>query len=536
MLDRLAATRWDIAGFSRLLGIEPHPGQTRIWDQMLRRDVTGYHPFWLTIAVSAGNRAGKTLALAIAVLHHTLFKVGLKEPDPTDDRELDRFSRASYDWYHFGIQQEVGELLYIAIEQLLTATHEAQRKVGCPLVDAFGPIAILDVKERGEYRWVKMDPVLGGGQVHFRTTAEKGIGSLGKDMNGISFDECGFENNLDFIVDEVLDMRRMSTGGPMWLISTPSEGFTKFADLWKRGDPDNPLKDPDRLSLRLSSRDNIGFGLERNVFDRLVAGYPEALIPQNVDGEFIQGRRAFFDARAVDAMFVEGLPESTARKRGHRYVQGVDPAATYDATWSIVMDGTDEGRATGVSVQRRKGRQKVTDVAEMVKGTHRAYTGDGATCETAVDTTGMGGKVFVQLLAGISPIRHVEFGGTKWRKQKMLTDLKGVIEQGRLRFPRSGPWLELRRQLLAYVVELDRKLEQDGVMTLAVAVKQLMRQLTGSVDAMPFDFFGEGVGEPVENPVETERREREHRKFMRDPRARNAYRLRLRYRAGISRQ
>jgi hypothetical protein len=455
---------------------------------MLMRDQTAFRPYWLTVSISAGNRAGKTLLVAIAVAHHVLFKMGLRPPDPYDDVELDRFNRLPYDWYHFGIQQEIGELLWHNIVSLLEGTHEAQRKHGCPLTDSLGPIAKYDQKERGEYRWVQFDPVLGGGEIHFRTTAERGVGSLGKDMNGISFDECGFERNFTFIVNEVLHNRRLSTGGPMWFISTPSEGFTEFSDEFKRGDPDNPLREPDRISFYMSTRDNIGYGIEKDIFDRLVRGIPPHLIPQNIDGRFIQGRTAFFDARAVDAMFVPGIPEERPREPAHRYVQGVDPAAVYDATWSIVLDGTVDGRAEGVRATRREGKQKVVDVAAMVVSTHRSYTGDGATCETAVDVTGMGGKVFKELLGDLHPFRGVEFGGTKKQKMRLLTDLKGLIEQGRLRFPRVGVWLQLRRQLLAYVLD-DRKIEQDAVMALAVATKQLMRQMANAKDTAPFDFW-----------------------------------------------
>jgi len=490
----LAATRYDIEGFARLLGVTPHPGQTRIWKEMVMRDGTEYRPYWLTVAISAGNRAGKTLMVAIAVLHHCVFKLGLRPPDPTSKKELDQFARLPYNWFHFGIQQEIGELLYHNIVQLLTGTHEAQGREGCPLVDSFGPLASFDKKERGEYRWIVLDGVLGGAQVHFRTTAEKGVGSLGKDMHGISFDECGFERNFTFIVNEVLHNRRLSTGGPMWFISTPSEGFTEFKDEWDRGDPKNPLAEPDRISFTMSARDNIGYGIDQDIFDRLVVGVPAHLIPQNIDGEFIQGRSAFFDARAVDRMFVRDMPEEVPRETKHRYIQGVDPAATYDATWSIVLDATTDGRVEGVKATKKAGKQKVVDVAAMVVGTHHAYTGDGATCETAVDVTGMGGKVFKELLGDLHPFRGVEFGGTKKNKMRMLTDLKGLIEQGRLRFPRSGTWLDLRKQLLSYILD-DRRIEQDAVMALCVAVKQVMRQMADARDAAPFDFFEEPTDE-----------------------------------------
>lgn len=485
-VEDLALCRWDLVRFSRILGIEPHPGQVRIYEAIIARDAGGQRSRWLTTVISAGNRAGKTLIVTVVALHHTLFKIGAALPRAPDEDALDRFNRLPYDWYHFGIQQEIGELVWHAGTQILEGSHPAQKN-GCPLTESLGPVAAYDTKERGEYRQIRWDPLFGGGHIHFRTTAERGVGSLGKDMNGISFDECGFEPNLEFVVDEVLDMRRLSTGGPLLLISTPSMGFNAFADVWKRGDPDDPQREPKYASFRLSARENVGYGLDKGIFERLVAGYPEHLRPQNVDGYFIQGVKAFFDAKAVDAMFVDTIPEVQAARARHRYVQGVDPAAVYDATWSITLDATEPGRATGVRAVRRTGKQKVTEVAGLVRQVHRTYSVRGATCETAVDTTGMGGKVFVQLLEGIHPIRHVEFGGTKKQKMRLLTDLKGLIEQGRLRFPREGVWLVLRRQLLAYILD-DRRIEQDAVMALAVATKQIMRQMAGTNSA-PFDFW-----------------------------------------------
>jgi len=490
MLERLAATRWDVKEFARLLGVETHPGQDRFFDILLARDQTRYRCENLTIAVSAGNRAGKTLMLAIAILHHCIHKLGLRPPDPKSDREVNAWWKAPFHWYHFGIQQEVGELVYFEMVMLLDGTHPAQKGRGCPLTEELGPIAKYDQKERGEYRWVVFDPIMGGAQVHFRTTNEKALGSLGKDMNGLSFDECGFEQNLSFIVNEVMHLRRLGTGGPMVLISTPSEGFTQFADEWYRGDPESPTRERGYLSMRMSTRDNIGYGIDRQVFDRLVTGYPPSLIPQNIDGYFIEGRQAFFNHEAVDGAFVKDLPVRTDAVKGGTYVQGVDPALTYDSTWSIVLRVEGE-HATGVSAARKQGKQTLNTVVDLVYTQHSDYN-DVSTCITAVDTSGFGGKVFKDALGGISPLRSVEFGGTKSKKQKLLTDLKGMLEKGRLHFPREGIWLELRRQLLGYRID-DRKIETDAVMALAVAVKQLNRDLSGDGRDVPFEFFGSGT-------------------------------------------
>lgn len=489
VLEELAATKFDPARFANLLGVQGHPGQRRFWKAVIARNETRWRPNNLTVCLSSGNRAGKTLALAIAVIHHCVHKMGMRPPDPMNDRDLETWVRAPFHWFHFGIQQEVGDLLWKEIDLLLTGRHPAQKGKGCPLVDALGPIAITDTKERGEYRWVRFDAILGGAEIHFRTTNEKAVGSLGQDMNGISYDECGLDPNLYFVVNEVLHLRRLGTGGPLIMISTPSEGFTGFADEWLKGDPLNPSREPHRLSLRMSTRDNIGYGIDQGTFDRLVAGYPEVLIPQNIDGYFIEGRQAFFNHAAIEATFDPKLDDEEPVK-GQFYVQGVDPALTYDGTWCITLRSS-TGNGIGVHAVRRKGKQKMNDVVGMVKDAHDLFS-DGAVCLTGLDTTGFGGKIFREALSDIPGLRNVEFGGTRSKKMKLITDLKGMLEQGRLRFPRSGVWLELRRQLLSYrldPIKGDRGQSTDAVMALAIAVKMLLTRPEGSAEDAPFDYW-----------------------------------------------
>ena len=329
--DDLLAARWDLPFFSeRFLGVKPHPGQARLWDAIIKRDSSGWRPRYLDINAAAGNRAGKTLGIAIPMLHAALFKHGMEPPNPLDERALARWSNAPYEWYHFAIQQEVAELAFIELTRLLSGTHEAQ-KHGSPLREHLGTgIADWSRKYRGEYLWMVINPVFGGAQLHFRTTGEKAIGQLGKDMNGVSYDEAGFDPHFEFVVNEVLHLRRLSTGGQLWIIGTSTEGLTAFADRWEEGNPEAPDKKVDAYSVRISTRENIGYGIDQGMFDRIVASMPEELIPQNIDGHFIQGRRAFFHAKSIDAAFNAELPEMTPAVKHHRYVNGVDPALTFD--------------------------------------------------------------------------------------------------------------------------------------------------------------------------------------------------------------
>jgi hypothetical protein len=484
----IARGRWDIEFFAaRFLGVTLHPGQIEFAHAVLMRDMTGWRPRYFDIALAAGNRAGKTLIETICHFHSTFYKLGLPPPRLSSRSSLAKWTAQAYEWYHLAIAQETSELAYIELRRLLQGNHEAQKN-GCPLTQELGPQVVeMDKKYRSEYLWAQIHPVFGGGTIHYRTTGEKAIGSLGKDMNGISYDECGFDPNFEFVVNEVLHMRRLSTGGQLWLVGTATEGLTAFADAWYEGDPTAPDRKQDKMSLRMSTRQNVGFGIDEAVFDRLVSQMPVELVPQNIDGEFLEGKSSFFAQSAVDAAFVEGYPLAIAALPSHRYVQGVDPALTFDSTWSIVLDVTNHDHVFGVNAQHQTGRTTGPVIAALVTNQHMAYTGKGVSCMTGVDTTGFGGALFRDSLP--IPIRSVEFGGTRGKKLKLLIDLKRALETSKVKFPREGPWLTLRRQLLGYRLD-DKKLQTDAVMALAVAWSMVKFVPANGVRSAPFDYFG----------------------------------------------
>lgn len=487
--DDLLAARWDIEFFSeRFLGIRGHPAQKRLWRTILLRDHTGWRPRYLDISVAAGNRAGKTLGIAIPMLHNATFKIGLEPPNPADDWAIERWTKAPYEWYHFGIAQEISDLAFIEITRIMSGVHEAQSK-GCPIVKEVGQSYVdWSRKYRSEYPWLVIDPTFGGGNIHFRTTGERAIASLGKDMNGWSYDEAPFDPHFGFVVQEVLNMRRLSTGGQGWVIGTSTEGINFFADYWEQGNPEAPDKKPDAYSLRMSTRENIGYGIDQPMFDRIVANMDPDLVPQNIDGYFIQGRHAFFSSKSVDAIFDAELPEEQPQQRGGEYLSLTDPAITFDKAWNMVIRSDPKtGVAVGVHAQRSNGRQTGLSVAAMAENSHRAYSGAYAKCISGIDATGFGGKMFRDLLS-IKPLHSIEFGGTKTKKLKMLNDLKWCIENGKLRLPRVGVWLDVRRQLLGYRLD-DKGIEQDAVMCLAMWAYLYRKNPAGGLEVMPFDYF-----------------------------------------------
>ena len=478
----------------RFLGIKVHRGQRRWLRAAAMREIDGHTPAFLTTVVSAGNRAGKTLCLAIIIAHHCFYKLGLKPPAKGDKSDSQRWASLPYHWYHVAPQQSIAEHVYNALVAIFEGRHPAQydsqtgEARGCPLSELLPGFVLFDKKYRGEYLWIRFHPIVGGAEIHFRSTDEKAKAMLGLDANGISIDEGAFELYLDTVRHEVLHLRRLSTGGPLHAISTPSEGVNAFADWWDEGDPTNVARDPKTISLRLSTRDNIGYGITQENFDDLVGTMPEYLVPQNIDGYFIEAKEAYFHAPTVEAMFSADMEPETPPQKGHRYSHGVDPGISSDATGGILIDYTARPWL-GVRIRKRGGRQSLPAVVNMVRESHLLYSQDGAFCTTIIDSTAMGGKLFRQEFSIIRPLREFDFGGSKGKKLELLSDLKAAIDRGSIRLPRTGVWAELRRQILGYKLE-DKKLETDLLMAFALAVRHATRNPSNPVANPRFSYFG----------------------------------------------
>ena len=490
LLEDLKAGRENPAFFAeRFLGVKMNPGQQRWASACVERSENGWSPKYLTTVVSAGNRAGKTLAMALVIFHSCFYKLGIRPPRPNDQEDALRWLKEPYEWYHIGIQQETAELVYRELSMIFQGIHPAQKGRKSPLFQELGKIVSIDKKYRGEYLWFQFNKAVGGANIHFRTTQDKAKALLGKDMNGISFDEAAFDQHLMTIYQEVLNLRRLSTGGQLHFISTPTEGINDYADLWELGNPENPNRDNQFISYRMSTRDNIGFGLSQENFDSIIRQQVDYLVPQNIDGFFIEAREAYFHSIQVEKAFSPDLPDEVEPIKAHRYVQGCDPAVASDATWSVVLDYTDRKKIHGVRARKKSGRQTLTALVNMLRESHLLYN-QGATCTTIIDSTGFGGKMFMQELSIIKPLRQVDFSGTKSKKLEILSDLKAMIDKEMVVFPKSGIWLELRRQLLGYKLD-DRKLETDSVMALAVAIRHASRSASETVADAKFNYFGE---------------------------------------------
>lgn len=513
------ACRYDVDRFARVfLGIKLHPGQRRMAQAYLRRTDSRWRAFYLWIMVAAGNRAGKTLALSIIILHSVVYRMGMKPPDPGNPRAVRHWGTIPYHWWHFAVEQGPAEQVFHEIATILCGIHAAQ-KDGCPWADQLGgadKIASMSdmgnivvdgmkwgPKERGEYAWIKLVPALGGGEIHFRSTKAKALSAVGQNMHGLSFDEAGLESNLRFLLEDIMHARRIGTGGQFILIGTASAATSnEFEDLWYTGDPDDPFAMAGRYSMTMSSRENVGYGLDRESFEALIAGMDHNWIAQNIDGQFIQSATAWFNKDSINAAFSDGLPEEEDPRPAQVYLHALDPGLK-DRTWSMVFRLDGYGDIRGVKADRQIGKQTTRGIVELGRRNHMAYLQDGAaSIETGVDTTALGGHMFRDLLEEHFSITSVEFGGLLQGKRKLLSDLRTALDEGRIHMPASGVWGEVRRQLIMYKL-MDRKIEQDAVMCLAIIVK-LLRAAPAQYAATPtkLDFYDTSEDQPEYAPGE----------------------------------
>ena len=79
----LMRARWDVDFFcEQFLGFKPHPGQSRLFKAYIMRDESRWMARFLTLAIAAGNRAGKTLGLAVVILHCVCSRWARSRPIP----------------------------------------------------------------------------------------------------------------------------------------------------------------------------------------------------------------------------------------------------------------------------------------------------------------------------------------------------------------------------------------------------------------------------------------------------------------------
>lgn len=502
LLSDLWKGRFDVAYFAtHILGLDINHAQKR-WFKYINPAADGWSWRVKIIAHVAGNQIGKSLGLAVIIIWACWYKIGV----PIDNQTA--WTAHSYNWFHVAPSQSQAYIPLDDALKLVRGEHEAQRRP-CRLPKGLVVEAKADIYYRSlEFRH-------NGAVAQFRTTEEKAKALQGKRAAGISADECAFEDHFIEVVNEVLMMRLISTGGPFFPVSTPN-GINDWFEYVQAIIDDSPARevaeegDPmlggwakagqplpvwlaanDSAVLVWSAvEDNVGFGISVAEWQRMEQTLSVATKEQQLRGAFLEPAEAFFvPSEQIERAFRRNLPAQALPLPGHVYAIGWDPSMTSDPTVVIVLDITKKPWR-GVYFERWVKPMGDTLLLHRMHELHALYSGgamklkpgeSAPRAKTIYDATSMGGAMLRQSLRDLNPKQGINLAGPNM-KNNLLTNLRAALSQGDLILPRA--WLRVMREVLTYKLP-DNKIVQDCVMALVLPADAAARNFGGQT-VMPF--------------------------------------------------
>lgn len=462
--------------FEQVLGIAVNPAQRR-WLALVTPTDGWSWPLHRVIHVAA-NQIGKSLAVAGLILWACIYKIGV---DPSDPKA---WIERSYPWFHVAPRQQQAYHPANDIREIIAGAHIAQaRGAERGLKFRLPPGLVTATKVAQYYDGFEF---VNGAQAQFRTTDDKASALQGYRAAGISFDEAAFEDNLHAVVNEALEMRLISTGGPLLLVSTPN-GLNSYFDFVSEVTTSPTARNPEprlwidneRSSAVVHSiiDENVGFGVTAKDVAVMEATLDPATKEQQLRGAFLEPAEAFFVPTAAVLKAFRDIPAEQSPEMGHKYVAFWDPSLSSDPTAVVVLDVTRKPWV-GVYYRHYKRPMGITELIGEIHKVHLHYNSatdprrvlPRSRCVTGYDATSMGGVMIGQLLQGIKPLRPLNFGGPD-KKIKTLTNLRAILTRDSK--PREivlpNHWTQLRQEVLNYRLA-DKKLVQDSVMALDGAV------------------------------------------------------------------
>lgn len=490
-LTTFAEGRDPVVFAEKILGLRLNPAQQR-WFRTACATKDGWSWVYRRSVHVAANQIGKTLGLAVSVLWAANYKIGM------ENNNWDSWLNTEYNWFHLAPTYVQSMLLFNDIKALTEGKHPAQldKTTGQFRKILWQPGLSIDKKIDGTYYAIEL---WNGSRIHFRTSAEKAKSLQGVRAHGISFDEAAFEDHLNAVVDQAVKLRLISTGGPLWLVSTPN-GLNDFYQVAQEI-LNNSLETADRqwesttrrLSLVWSHMsDNVGFGFSQEDADFMELDVDPATKEQQLRGAFLEPADAFFvPISDIEKAFIGGIPDEQGPKNNKQYVIFWDVSLASDPTVVVILDVTSQP-FRGVYYRRWAKPMPFRElISEMIR-LHTYYNtpirnepGRKPQALTGFDASSMGGVAVRQEL-NISPIRPMSMSGSSRMKTEMLINLRTMLATRNLLIPEK--WTQMKREVLAYRRD-DDKLQQDSVMALTGAAKLAQSGFSGMRRA-PFDPGG----------------------------------------------
>lgn len=463
--EALARGRDDITFFAQyFLDMYPHEGQKR-WFENSNRQLNVLVP---------GNRWGKSKGEAVKHLHKGFYKLGDGWENYTFRGKRftnEEWKGAPYATINLSITADQAEIVHREI-----IAYCARPK--------FAPF-VKDIRSTPFPHIVLQN----GSVIHARSTSDNGKYIDGHHYAFASFDEAGWEKELDWLLGTVVLPRLVDWGGNMDIIGTP-KGRGDLYKLMMRGvngDPqvysqsgssyENPYVDKAELEKLEESLNRINPKLARQALhgdfvetDGLVFSYDQIRNLGRADIEVSHSPIAY----GVDYRDVESPPDPT-----HRYEAAFDLARKNDRTVGFVADKSvfPHRIVRGVLLSGCPWEQQY----EYIRRVSSEYS-----CVPLIDSTGLGDVVDEELTKrGIAHERFDFNDGRGAKKERLILNLQNVLDLGR---PRDGEeddgreWGLLRCGLITPLLDElsvyefdDRKLDTDCVMALAMVAWKLRR-------------------------------------------------------------
>ncbi|UCD94402.1 MAG: terminase family protein, partial [Candidatus Zixiibacteriota bacterium] len=341
-----------------------------------------------------GNRWGKSFAEAIKIIHHALFRIR--------DVRYDRSGR-----YHIvtaSITLDQARIIFNSVLRILN-----------------GPCRI-----EGLVKKVTVTPypriILGNGAViEARSTQRRGEYLLGNDYDYFIFDEVAFEDEAEFVVNEVIKMRLADRQGKLDLVSTPNGRnwfYQKMLELKDRPD-DAYIQSGDSRENNYISHDYLRMQLKY---------LGEKRVAQNIMGQFVDSGGEIIPGKYIDGALV-GSSEINRLRSGPKareyFISGWDLARKQTATVGITVAVKGEVCTVVDLVRIRRWDWNV--ILAEIRNRQRLYPG-----RLVIDATGLG-DVVVSQLADFNP---TSFVFTARSKAELLTNLELFHSMGRVKYDR----------------------------------------------------------------------------------------------------
>lgn len=460
--EAFARGRDDIAFFAEFfLGVTLHDGQVR-WTENSTRKINVLVP---------GNRYGKSVVTAVKHLHKNTYKKGRgwhefhfgKKPFSED-----AWRAAPYSTINCSISADQSEIVFREAIALINRPTFRPFVKGTP-VTPFPRIELWN-----------------GATMHARSTSDNGKYIDGHHYAYMSYDEAGWEPQLDWLLGTVLLPRLVDWGGNIDLVGTPKGRGYLYQVMMRglNGDPqvysqagstyENPYINPEELKALEESLNAISPKLARQaLYGDFIDADGLVFTFEQVQGNMLRADELVahveYVANGVDYQLEGWNPDPT-----RNYVVAFDLARRNDRTVGIVLDVT-ERPFTIVRMLM------LTQCPWELQYEYIRKFGQRYNCLPIIDSTGVGDVVDSELTT--RGIRHKTFDFNDGRgilKERLITNLQNALDYGR---PAAGSedeelqWGLLRCGLftplldeLAVYERDDRKLSTDCVMALAIAV------------------------------------------------------------------